>query len=142
METAAARAVSFAGTPDGGCVWPEFLPAYDAAVTLVKLLDLLAAVGRPLSQVVAGLPTIHVAHETIVTPWERKGMVMREIVERAGSRETELIDGVKVIEDDRWALVLPDPDEALTHVWAEAGSDVEARRTAQEYVERIRQVLR
>ena len=34
------------------------------------------------------------------------------------------------------------PDEALTHVWAEAGSDVEARRTAQEYVERIRQVLR
>ena len=113
METAAARGVEFAGTPDGGCAWPEFLPAYDAAVTLVKLLDLLAAVDRPLSQVVAGLPTTHVVHETIVTPWERKGTVMREIVERAGSRETELIDGVKVIEPDRWALVLPDPDEAL-----------------------------
>jgi mannose-1-phosphate guanylyltransferase/phosphomannomutase len=123
-------------------VWPEFLPAYDAAVTLVKLLDLLAAVDRPLSQVVGGLPEVHIAHETIVTPWERKGTVMREIVERAGARETELIDGVKVIESDRWALVLPDPDEALTHVWAEAESDVDARRTAQEYVERIRQVLR
>jgi mannose-1-phosphate guanylyltransferase/phosphomannomutase len=142
METAAARSVAFAGTPDGGCVWPEFLPAYDAAVTLVKLLDLLAAVDRPLSRVVAGLPETHVVHETIVTPWERKGMVMREIVERVGARETEMIDGVKVIDDDRWALVLPDPDEALTHVWAEAGSDVEARRMAQEYVERIRQVLR
>jgi len=142
METASARAVMFAGTPDGGCAWPEFLPAYDAAVTLVKLLDLLAAVDRPLSQVVASLPTTHIAHETIVTPWERKGMVMREIVERAGSRETELIDGVKVIEDGRWVLVLPDPDEALTHVWAEAGSDVDARRLATEYVERIRQVLR
>ena len=56
METAAARSVVFAGTPDGGCIWPEFLPAYDAAVTLVKLLDLLAAVDRPLSQVVAALP--------------------------------------------------------------------------------------
>jgi mannose-1-phosphate guanylyltransferase/phosphomannomutase len=142
VESADAGDVLFAGTPDGGCVWTEFLPAYDAAVTLVKLLDLLAAVDRPLSQVVAGLPSVHVAHETIVTPWERKGTVMREIVERAGTRETELIDGVKVIEDDRWALVLPDPDEALTHVWAEAGSDVEARRVAQEYVERIRQVLR
>ena len=65
---------------------------------------------------------------------------MREIVERAGSRELELIDGVKVIDGDRWALVLPDPDEALTHVWAEAGSDVDARRLAQEYVQRIRQV--
>ena len=77
-----------------------------------------------------------------MTPWERKGTVMREIVERAGSRETELIDGVKVVDGEQWALVLPDPDEALTHVWAEAGSDVDARRLAQEYVERIRQVLR
>jgi mannose-1-phosphate guanylyltransferase/phosphomannomutase len=142
METAAARSVVFAGTPDGGCVWPEFLPAFDAAVTLVKLLDLLATVDRPLSRVVENLPSTHVAHETVVTPWERKGTVMREIVERAGARETELIDGVKVFDGDQWALVLPDPDEALTHVWAEAGSDVEARRVAQEYVERIRQVLR
>jgi mannose-1-phosphate guanylyltransferase/phosphomannomutase len=142
METAADRSVAFAGTPDGGCAWPEFLPAFDAAVTLVKLLDLLAAVDRPLSSVVAGLPGRHVAHETIVTPWERKGTVMREIVERAGSRETELIDGVKVIDDGRWALVLPDPDEALTHVWAEADSDVHSRKLALEYVERIRQVLR
>jgi mannose-1-phosphate guanylyltransferase/phosphomannomutase len=141
METASARSVMFAGTPDGGCIWPEFLPAYDAAVTLVKLLDLLAAVDRPLSMVVEALPEIHVAHETIVTPWERKGTVMREIVERAGSREVELVDGVKVIDGDQWALVLPDPDEALTHVWAEADTDVEARRVAQEYVQRIRQVL-
>ena len=29
-----ARGVTFAGTPDGGCIWPDFLPAYDAAVTL------------------------------------------------------------------------------------------------------------
>ena len=67
---------------------------------------------------------------------------MREIVERVGPRELELIDGVKVIDGDRWALVLPDPEEALTHVWAEAGSDVDARRLAQEYVQRIRQILR
>ena len=54
MEAAAARTSTFAGTPDGGCIWPDFLPAYDAAVTLVKLLDLLAAVDRPLSTVVRG----------------------------------------------------------------------------------------
>ncbi len=141
METATARAVMFAGTPDGGCIWPEFLPAYDAAVTLVKLLDLLAATDRSLGSVVASLPAIHVAHETIVTPWERKGTVMREIVERAGSREVELIDGVKVVDGEEWALVLPDPDEALTHVWAEAGSEAAARELAQDYVRRIRTVL-
>jgi len=141
METAAARSVLFAGTADGGCIWPEFLPAYDAAVTLVKLLDLLAVVDRQLSAVVSALPEVHVVHETIVTPWERKGTVMREIVERAGTRELVLVDGVKVIEGEQWALVLPDPDEALTHVWAEAATDVESRRLAQQYVQRIHHVL-
>jgi mannose-1-phosphate guanylyltransferase/phosphomannomutase len=143
MEVASSSdAISFAGASDGGCIWPDFLPAYDAAVTLVKLLDLLAIVDRRLSSVCAALPATHVAHETIVTPWERKGTVMREIVERVSARKVELVDGVKVVEDDRWALVIPDPEDALTHVWAEAGSEPEARRLAQEYVQRIRQVLR
>jgi mannose-1-phosphate guanylyltransferase/phosphomannomutase len=142
MEAAESQSVAFAGASDGGCIWPDFLPAYDAAVTLVKLLDLLAVVDKRLSAVRAALPTAHVAHETIVTPWERKGTVMREIVERVSSREVELVDGVKVLEDGKWALVIPDPEDALTHVWAEAATEAEARRLAQEYVQRIRQVLR
>jgi mannose-1-phosphate guanylyltransferase/phosphomannomutase len=142
MEAAALENVMFAGASDGGCIWPDFLPAYDAAVTLVKLLDLLAAVGRPLSAVCASLPSVFVAHETIVTPWERKGTVMREIVENVGAHDVELVDGVKIFDEGRWALVLPDPEDALTHVWAEAGSAADARRLAHEYVQRIRQVLR
>jgi mannose-1-phosphate guanylyltransferase/phosphomannomutase len=142
METAAIEHVTFAGASDGGCIWPDFLPAFDAAVTLAKLLDLLAAVDRPLSAVSATLPSTHVAHETIVTPWERKGTVMREIVERVGTRGVELIDGVKVVDGEKWVLVIPDPEDALTHVWAESTSDPEARRYAQEYVQRIRHILR
>ena len=39
------------------------------------------------------------------------------------------------------ALVLPDPEEPMTHVWAEAGSDGDARRRAQEHMGRIRRLL-
>ena len=63
-----------------------------------------------------------------MTPWEQKGMVMRTLVEQLGDRELVLVDGVKVPEDDGWALVLPDPEEPVTHVWAEGPS--EARRAA------------
>ena len=38
-----------------------------------------------------------------------------------GPRDVLLVDGVKVLHDDGWALVFPDPEEPLTHVWAEAG---------------------
>jgi sugar phosphate isomerase/epimerase len=36
---------------------------------------------------VDGLPTPHLAHETVVTPWEHKGMVMRSLVEMSKDRD-------------------------------------------------------
>jgi mannose-1-phosphate guanylyltransferase/phosphomannomutase len=39
-----------------------------------------------------------------------------------------LVDGVKVIYPDGWALVLPDPELPVTHVWAEGDTDADARR--------------
>jgi len=141
MEVASDAKVAFAVTPDCGCIWPEFLPAPDGMATLAKLLELLAVTGRPLSSVVATLPAVHVAHETVPTPWERKGTVMRELVEATAGRRRVLVDGVKVVDDDGWALVLPDPEEAATHVWAEAGSDDAAAARAGEYVELIRRAL-
>ena len=49
---------------------------------------------------------------------------------------------VRVAKGDGWALMVPDPEEPVTHVWAEAGSDAEARELAQEHARRIRQILR
>jgi mannose-1-phosphate guanylyltransferase / phosphomannomutase len=142
MEVAGQGGVDFAASQEGGYIWPDFLPAYDAVASLAKILDLLAATGRSLSSVARALPRIHVAHEAVATPWERKGAVMRTTMERAKDREVILVDGVKVLHNEGWALVLPDPEEPLTHVWAESDSDNSARQLAQEYARRIRHALR
>jgi mannose-1-phosphate guanylyltransferase/phosphomannomutase len=45
------------------------------------------------------------------------------VLEAASGRDIDTTDGVRVIEPDgRWVLVLPDPTEAVTHLWAEAGT--------------------
>jgi mannose-1-phosphate guanylyltransferase/phosphomannomutase len=142
MEAASSPEVGFAASSDGGFILPAFLPAFDAAAAMVKLLELLALEGVPLSKVVDGLPAVHIVHETVMTPWEQKGMVMRTLVELSKDREVDLIDGVKVRHDAGWALALPDPEEPITHIWAEGDSDGAARRLAQEYARRIRQLLR
>jgi mannose-1-phosphate guanylyltransferase / phosphomannomutase len=145
MEVAARGDIAFAASPDGGYIWPAFLPAYDAAASLAHLLDLLAATDRPLSAVVKTLPRVHVAHESVPTPWERKGGVMRELVEqleRSHEHDVLLVDGVKVLRPDGWALMLPDLEQASTHVWAESDSDEAARRLAREYARVLRQLLR
>ena len=98
--------------------------------------------GRRLSDVVADLPRTNVVHEQVVTPWEQKGAVMRTLMEQSKDREVVLVDGVKVVHDDGWALALPDPEEPVTHIWAESTSSDGARRLAQEYARRIRQMVR
>jgi len=50
---------------------------------------------------------------------------MRMVIEAAGDHEIDTTDGVRVIERDRgWVLVLPDPADAVTNLWAE-GSDAD-----------------
>ncbi len=141
MEVAATEHVTFAASQTGGFIFPDFLPAFDAAATLLNLLAMLTRTDRRLSTMVAGLPPVHIAHDSVHTPWELKGMLMRTLVERSHERDLVLVDGVKVLEDDGWALVLPDPEEPLTHVWAEAASDAEAEARAQECAVRLRQLL-
>ncbi len=116
----------FAGDGRGGFIVPEFSPALDGAAAFVRLLGLVARTQLTLSQIDARIPQAFVEHRDVPTPWAAKGMVMRSVVEAAGDRELDTTDGVRVVEPDgRWVLVLPDPAEAVTHLWAE-GPDTES----------------
>ena len=140
-EAATLPGVGLAADGAGGFILPGFLPAFDGAAALVKLLEILAFDGSDLSDVVDRLPEVAIAHETVVTPWEQKGLVMRTLVEGSAGSEAELLDGVKVRHADGWVLALPDPVEPVTHVYAEGSDRASADRLAQEYARRIRQLV-
>ena len=122
-KAAAAGDVLFAGALGGGYVFPEFLPAYDAVASLCKLLELLAPVERPLSELVAELPASTLVHRQVPCPWSLKGTVMRVMTERMRDREVDLLDGIKVFDARGWAQLLPDPDEPLVHIYAEGRTE-------------------
>lgn len=142
MDAADEPGVGFAANLEGGIVLPGFLPAFDAAAGLLKMMDLLSARGTRLSLVRTSAPSVYVVHESVVTPWEQKGTVMRTMVEQTHGRDVELIDGIKVHHDSGWVLVIPDPEEPITHIWSEGDSIDGARALGQEYVRRIRQMVR
>lgn len=141
MEAAREDGVVFAGNRDGGFIFPEFLPAFDAAAAVVHVMGMLATSGLALSKVLSRIPKVHIAHLSVPTPWDQKGLVMRTLVEEPHAGELILVDGVKVNQGAAWALVIPDPEDPLTHVWAEGPSNDEARATAQEFGDRIRRLL-
>jgi len=121
-EAAAQDGVIFAGAVGGGYVFPQFLPGYDAVASLANLLELLAPVERPLSELVGELPRPTLVHRQIPCPWGMKGLVMRILNERWSGRNLDLTDGIKVFEERGWAQALPDPDEPVIHLYAEGES--------------------
>ncbi len=125
--------VVLAGAEGGGYMFPEFLPAYDAVMSLVKLLELLARAGQPLEEVLDALPPTHVVRVDVATPWESKGTVMRRLVERLNGEKTVTIDGVKSYRGRDWALVIPHPQEPVVRVWAEADDADGSRSMADEF---------
>ncbi|MCC5951298.1 MAG: NTP transferase domain-containing protein [Acidimicrobiia bacterium] len=142
MDAATTPGVGFAADTEGRCIFPKFLPAFDAAAAFVQLLDLLSFHERKLSEVVESLPAVHQRHETVVTPWEQKGQVMRSLLEQAKDHDVDLIDGVKVRYANGWVMALPDPDDPVTHVWSEGTTANEASQLCQEWIRRIRQMVR
>jgi mannose-1-phosphate guanylyltransferase/phosphomannomutase len=140
-KAAAEDGVIFAGAVGGGYVFPEFLPAYDAVASLCKLLELLAPVRRPLSELVSELPHATLVHRQLLCPWALKGLVMRVLTERTKGKEVDLLDGIKVFDERGWAQVLPDPDEPLIHIYAEGSTEEASNELEQELRSAVEEIM-
>jgi mannose-1-phosphate guanylyltransferase/phosphomannomutase len=135
-RTAAAPDVLFAGDGRGGFVVPEVSPSLDAVAAFVRLLGLVARTRLTLSQIDARIPQACLVRRSVPTPWAVKGAVMRTVMEAAAGRPVDTTDGVRVVEPDgAWALVLPDPAEAVTHIWAEAAAPAAAAELLTQWAE-------
>jgi mannose-1-phosphate guanylyltransferase/phosphomannomutase len=143
MEAAASGDVAYAADQEGGFIFPNFLPSFDGAAALVNLIALLGRAGESLAQVVARVPELPIVRTEVETPFEQKGMLMRTLMEQLAEEDAELvlIDGIKVLSATGWVLVVPDPEEPTTHVWAEGKDRADSDRLGNGYVERLRHML-
>jgi mannose-1-phosphate guanylyltransferase / phosphomannomutase len=125
-QATAADDMIFGADGRGGFVVPEFSRTLDGIAAFARLLGLVARTRLTLSQIDARIPRAHLLRRSMPTPWAAKGSVMRTVVEAADGREMDTTDGVRVIESNGdWVLVLPDPADAVTHLWAE-GPDADS----------------
>lgn len=115
----------------------SYQPAFDALISLVKILELMAQEGVRLSDLIQMIPPVYTAQREVVCPWEQKGRVMRNLFEENKDRDLELIDGLKVFHNDGWALVLPDAAEPVFRVYSESSSQEEADALTEMYMGRI-----
>ena len=130
--------LAFAGS--GGSyeiMFPEFQPAFDALYGTGKILELLAAENRKLSELVDMLPEWFVASADVKCPWERKGTVMRCLIDQHNGEELDLLDGIRVLRPDGWVLILPDATDPAFHIVAESTNMAEAKALVEDYAARV-----
>jgi mannose-1-phosphate guanylyltransferase/phosphomannomutase len=135
-RVAAGGGVTFAADTQGHLIWPVLHPVPDGMFALARLLDLIAAAGRPLSGLLAELPAWYTLKRTVACPWDEKGRVMRQLNEQY--RDTgSSVDGVRIIDGEGWVLLLPDPDQAVFNVYADSESAEHALGLADRYAAEI-----
>ncbi|MFA5536950.1 MAG: sugar phosphate nucleotidyltransferase [Bacillota bacterium] len=115
---------------------------FDGLLSLLKILEYLAESKQSLSALVEEIPKFYMEMQTIACPREAGGKFMRKIIEEKGKNKIELVDGIKIYEDDSWALILPDPDEPAYRIYSESFSQEAASELTAFYVNKVKDFLR
>jgi mannose-1-phosphate guanylyltransferase/phosphomannomutase len=139
MNAANDKDVIFVGDCMGGFIFPEFQGAFDAMYAIGKVLEMLSEENLSLSRISREIPSFEVLHKAVPCSWDKKGQAMRKAIEDAKGKKAELIDGVKIYFNNGWVLLVPDPDEAFFHIWAEAKDKSTAAGFLEMYTEKIKQ---
>jgi len=139
MLEAAARSLDFMGEVKGGYVFPEFQSAFDAMMATAKLLEYLALANEKLSVLIDQIPPIHLVRRHVACSWEKKGLIMRRLIEATRNEQVQLLDGVKVWHGKSWVIIIPDADKPIFHVNAEGSTIEQSQQLALRYSQMIQE---
>lgn len=140
LDTSRRPNVGFVGDGEGGFIFPRFQPAFDAMYAMAHILEMLAEQDTTLGKFWKQHGhEIHLLHKRVPCSWGKKGQVMRLAQSVQGGARIELLDGVKIHLHDGWVLVLPDGSEAYCHLWAEAKTEIAAKKLIDEYAAKVQE---
>ena len=135
----------FGGEENGGLIFPEHQYCRDSAMTIAKMLELLAIEKRPLSELIDELPKYEVVKLKTHCPNDKKSQVMNRLSEIvADESEVESIDrtdGVKIYTKNGWVLVRPSGTEPIFRIFAESKEKSRADNLASKYKKLVEEIV-
>jgi phosphomannomutase/phosphoglucomutase len=115
---------------NGGVFYAPHQAVRDGAMSVALMLNILAERGKHLSQLVDELPKYSIIKERIEVPNEKKGDILRGVLEDTKDLDRITLDGVKVTFRDASVLIRPSGTEAIFRVNVEAENGTRARELA------------
>ncbi|MFD0620469.1 sugar phosphate nucleotidyltransferase [Paenibacillus sp. GCM10027629] len=114
-----------------------FNPLLDDIYAVSLIIQAMMTESITLEELISQIPYFYTAKEVIPCAWHEKGSMMRQILKATKHQATELIDGIKVMTEEGWVIILPDHDEPLFRVIAHASSETNAERMISNYCNQL-----
>jgi phosphomannomutase/phosphoglucomutase len=134
----------FGGEENGGLIFPEHQYCRDAAMSLAKVLEIMAETGKKLKELIKEVPVYSLFKTKVECPnalkEKAKQIFVSEIKKEGKSVET--IDGAKVKLSTGWVLVRPSGTEPIFRIFSETKNPEESKKLATEYREKIEKIIK
>lgn len=128
----------FADSDEG--IYPTLIYEYDVMITFLLILEYLLREEKTLHEIRKTLPDSSVIQVQIECNQQDKAAIMRELIESPTDDKVELHDGIRIIRDSCWILVLPDATQPHIHLYAEADTVPERDSIIAEFSRRIKNI--
>ncbi|MCE5295716.1 MAG: phosphoglucosamine mutase [Euryarchaeota archaeon] len=130
----------FGGEENGGLIFPEHQYCRDAAMTMAKVLEIVAKEGK-LSKLMSAIPNYALDKRRIEASDEIKEQVLEDLLVRFQEEKVDTTDGVKVYFDNGWALVRPSGTEPIFRIYSEAKTKEAAKRIGDRCEKELREAI-
>ncbi|HRX17014.1 MAG TPA: sugar phosphate nucleotidyltransferase [Spirochaetota bacterium] len=119
-------------------VYPSLIIENDIIVTFLMLLELVLKQKKSLAQLRRELLEINMIHKRIDCTQNEKAQIMRAVTEASVKESVELTDGIRIVREDCWILLLPDGSQPFIHVYAEGNTEKLRDSILSEYTRMIK----
>jgi phosphomannomutase len=120
------------GEGNGGVIDPRVGLVRDPFIGMGLVLNLMAETGKPLSELVAELPTYHIVKDKYSVSRERLPALYAAMASRWPGVAADRQDGLRLDWADRWVHVRPSNTEPIVRVIAEAPGAADAEALCRE----------
>jgi len=138
MDIRRSGEVSFVGGTRGGFIFPGFQAGGDAMFAMVRILEMMARTRTRFGPLHNKYERFIRQTASVPCPWSKKGTVMRRLITESHKKERQLIDGVRIFEDNGWVLVTPDRLKASFNIMAESTSKAITTKLVNRYREVVK----
>jgi phosphomannomutase/phosphoglucomutase len=127
----------FGGEENGGLIFPEMQYCRDSAMSIAKILEIMAKENKTLSELIEEIPKYEVFKTKIPCPNDKKEFVMKILAVQT-KNDSNMIkvdetDGVKLYVEDGWVLMRPSGTEPIFRIYSESKSKTRAEELALTY---------